>query len=113
MSVGIGESSQAAILSFPSADGSQFVKSCYRPIRLFRRAEIDKHTQNPFRLWMQFLSEIQFTSEVAPKLEKSDLLCARVATCHEISDLHLFEPVPVFGYSVIFAPIAVINFLTP
>ena len=75
--------------------------------------EIDKHTQNLFRLCIQFLPEIQLTSEVAPKLEKSDLICVLVATCQRISDLHLFEPVPVFGYSVIFAPIAVITFLIP
>ena len=44
------------------------------------------------------LVSLKLTSEVASKLKKSGLICALLATCQKISDLHLFEPdVPEFG----------------
>ena len=111
MSHGIGESSQTVIVSIPPDHSSHFVKLCLSPsVSLCLTAEVDKH----------FIpcSPVFAKSEVARELEKSGLICVLVATVRRFQicislnlSQYLATLAPVFGYSVIFAPIAVIKFI--
>ena len=80
MSGKIGESSQTPNSPLLIAHSLSSHVIAHPPLSVSWNRQTHSKYLSSVHPWIQFLPEIQLTSEVAPKLEKSGLICAHVAT---------------------------------